>query len=80
MAPSDMLTHILNNNYNNYTIGLFLFSRIDWCFYFYKKLTADDLFIFLFLGVFVLFFQPIYFLWQLFLTIHQLRVYNLSGG
>ncbi|BDP52426.1 hypothetical protein EfmJHP35_03500 [Enterococcus faecium] len=78
MAPSDMLTHILNNNYNNYTIGLFLFLGLIGAFIFIKKLTADDLFIF-FLGVFVLFVQPIYFLGN-FLTIHQLRVYNLSGG
>ncbi len=34
MAPSDMLTHILNNNYNNYTIGLFLFLGLIGAFIF----------------------------------------------
>ena len=65
MAPSDMLTHILNNNYNNYTIGLFLFLGLIGAFIFIKKLTADDLFIF-FLGVFVLFCSTNLFPWQLF--------------
>ncbi|XIQ30369.1 hypothetical protein N8D36_01315 [Enterococcus faecium] len=65
MAPSDMLTHILNNNYNNYTIGLFLFLGLIGTFIFIKKLTADDLFIF-FLGVFVLFCSTNLFPWQLF--------------
>ncbi|XTT48239.1 hypothetical protein ACJK2N_02900 [Enterococcus faecium] len=65
MAPSDMLTHILNNNYNNYTIGLFLFLGLIGAFIFIKKLTADDLFIF-FLGVFVLFCLTNLFPWQLF--------------
>ncbi|HAQ0390945.1 TPA: YfhO family protein [Enterococcus faecium] len=65
MAPSDRLTHILNNNYNNYTIGLFLFLGLIGAFIFIKKLTADDLFIF-FLGVFVLFCSTNLFPWQLF--------------
>ncbi|HAQ1900391.1 TPA: YfhO family protein [Enterococcus faecium] len=65
MAPSDMLTHILNNNYNNYTIGLFLFLGLIGAFIFIKKITADDLFIF-FLGVFVLFCSTNLFPWQLF--------------
>ncbi|NTM41265.1 hypothetical protein HQ747_13480 [Enterococcus faecium] len=65
MAPSDMLTHILNNNYNNYTIGLFLFLGLIGAFIDIKKLTADDLFIF-FLGVFVLFCSTNLFPWQLF--------------
>ncbi|HBK5739620.1 TPA: hypothetical protein LLD42_002490 [Enterococcus faecium] len=65
MVPSDMLTHILNNNYNNYTIGLFLFLGLIGAFIFIKKLTADDLFIF-FLGVFVLFCSTNLFPWQLF--------------
>ncbi|MCH3319547.1 hypothetical protein LDA33_13230 [Enterococcus faecium] len=65
MAPSDILTHILNNNYNNYTIGLFLFLGLIGAFIFIKKLTADDLFIF-FLGVFVLFCSTNLFPWQLF--------------
>ena len=37
MAPSDMLTHILNNNYNNYTIGLFLFLGLIGAFIFIKN-------------------------------------------
>ena len=65
MAPSDMLTHILNNNYNNYTIGLFLFIGLIGAFIFIKKLSADDLFIF-FLGVFVLFCSTNLFPWKLF--------------
>ncbi|MBO0460276.1 hypothetical protein JZO83_00765 [Enterococcus sp. DIV1298c] len=54
MAPSDMLSHILNNNYRNYTIGLFIFIGLLATLPFVKKLRVADKFIFA-IGIFTLF-------------------------
>ncbi|WP_142432890.1 6-pyruvoyl-tetrahydropterin synthase-related protein [Enterococcus mundtii] len=64
MAPSDMLSHILNNNYKNFTIGLLIFIGILVTCTFIKKLQIFDKFIYA-MGIITLFCSTSLFPWQL---------------